>query len=155
MDAFYMSETTKAVVRRPTKDYGEAISDLAIKEFKTNAAVIKAAGYDGSDKNENLRLLKKGKGSDRFARSLEDALRKRGVNISTLPPMFPDDETKAADDWRREWIWIGEMLHEYAREIYDRQLNGLRGDDGLRTLARGLARAAGQEIEISRANVAP
>src|SRR6185312_6150313 len=108
MDACYMSETTKAELRKPSEQFGKALADLAIKTFGTNAEALKAAGYTPKDKNETLRRLRKGEATERVARSVLKALEREGADTSSLPPMYPDEVPRSVANWQEEWTWIGE-----------------------------------------------
>ena len=99
-------------------------------------------GYEASNKNETLRRLAKGEGSDTAARALKAALQKASVDTSKLPPMYEDEEP--GGEWRDEWLWIGEMLHDHAPGIFEGQL------DDLRPLANAIAKKIGAERDLYR-----
>lgn len=139
-----MNPTTRPKMRKPSKEFGEAAAARAISIWKTQTEILKQMGYEPDPKSETLRRLKKGDGSDRSARALYDALKRHGVDVSKLPPIYPDDAL-AKDDWRQEWIWIGEMLQEHALKIYEQNV------ERLRELARAIARQVGHEREMFRA----
>lgn len=139
-----MPTPTKPKARIPSQEFGEAAVDLAIAKWGTHAAALKALGYKPD--SETLRRLKNGKGSDTSAHALYDGLKRAGVDVSKLPPIYPDEDAASREQtWRQEWLWIGEMLHEYAPPMYEQNV------ERLRELARVLARQAGHENEIFRA----
>lgn len=131
--------------RKPSKEFGEAACRIALEIWGTQSAVLREMGYTPDPKSETLRRLRRGAGSDESARALLAALKRKGVDTSKLPPMYPD-EARGTDEepWRAEWAWIGEMLHEHSPGIYEQTV------DDLRPLARELARRTGNELEILR-----
>lgn len=144
MEAFYVPDTSKPGPRRPEKKFVDALLLLAREHWGTNANILKHMGYKGSHKNETLRRLEHGKGSDTSARALRDALKRDGADISRLPPMYPEEEPET-ESWREQWNRYGELLHTYAPVIYKRYV------DEMRDLAGALERQAKAERDISRA----
>lgn len=142
-DDLHVPEISKPEPRRPTKEFADAAIAIAKERWKTNAGILRAMGYEPSAKNNTLRLLQAGRGSDKAARALRDALKNNNVDIAKLPPMYEDEEKENAD-WRDEWMWIGEMLHDHAPGIFDGQL------DDLRPLAGAIAKKIGAERDAFR-----
>lgn len=139
-----MPTPAKPKARIPSQKFGEAAVDLAITKWGSHAAALKALGYKPD--SETLRRLKNGNGSDKSANALYEGLRREGVDVSKLPPIYPDEDASSREQtWRQEWLWIGEMLHDHAPPMYERAVDELRG------LARELARRTGHELEIARA----
>jgi hypothetical protein len=136
----------RANPRRPDPKFGAAIVDLAKERWGSTANVLKQMGHKPDNKNNTLRLLAVGKGSDQAARSLLHALERAGIDTSKLPPMYPDEiGDEQAATWRDQWLLIGDLLHEHAPKIFETKR------EELLPLARAIAKQVGAELDIGRA----
>lgn len=139
----HVPEVAKPNLRRPSKEFAEAALALAREQWKTNAEILKAMGYEPDSKSKTLARLVGEEGSDRAGRALVDALKKAGVDTTSLPPMY-ENEDDDSSTWRDEWIRIGELLHAHSPTIYQQRV------DELRPLADALERATKGLVDISR-----
>lgn len=131
-------------IRRPPAGFWTVAQRLAASVGKDKQDLMDETGREGASTYERL---EKGNGSLLIAHSIKAALIKWKADVATLPPL--DDATVEGDEpWRREWIEIGELVHEHApKEWLDAKLAELR------RMANACETIRDELAELSRPNV--
>lgn len=92
--------------------FGQRVFELAAELGKTKQDVMRATNASQS----TIDRLARGNGSMRFALSVKKVLKDWGADMSKVPPLDEDAMNGPIDEWMREWIAVGERLHELASE---------------------------------------
>ncbi len=112
-------QRSKREAHEPPPEFGRRAVELAATIGKTREDILRATGRSGES---TIARLVRGDGSMFFALAVKKALRGWGLDVSKLPSLGEEDEEGAAgslgstEEWLREWIELGERLHQVASE---------------------------------------
>lgn len=95
----------------PPASFGKQAVRLAQSIGKTRDDLIYATGKS----ERTLYRLEAGDGSLGFAISVRETLRQWGADVSTLPPLVPDD-VELSEEWLALWTDLIKRLHALAAD---------------------------------------
>jgi len=127
-------------------DYGRLLTNIQKELGLSDRQLSKLAGYKAGPKDNTMGRLRRGEGSIRQAMAVRDVLVRAGGEVPPVPISGTGTSVDATEQsaWLREWIELGNRLHEHASEAqFEKYVADLRELVGaLEKVARHMAAIA-------------